>query len=77
MHLHYLRFSLRLDLFQLSAVPSCECSTRPNVIFDDEIQNIRDAIAREIKLKDDCIIKIVEILDYAILHEKAVVMNFG
>ncbi|MCH1783867.1 DMP12 family DNA mimic protein [Psychrobacter glaciei] len=48
-----------------------------NVIFDEEIQNIRDAIVQDVELKDDFIIKIIEILDYAILHKKAVVMNFG
>lgn len=48
-----------------------------NVIFDEEIQNIRNAIVKEVALKDSNIMKIIEILDYAMLHEKAVIMNFG
>lgn len=48
-----------------------------NVIFDVEIKQIRDAVTEEFTLKDESINKMIDILDYAITHEKAVVMNFG
>lgn len=48
-----------------------------NVIFDIEIEKIRDAVIEEFILKDNNINKMIEILNYAIFHRKAVVINLG
>ncbi|MGP5494664.1 DMP12 family DNA mimic protein [Psychrobacter celer] len=48
-----------------------------NVIFDEEIEKIRDMIVNDFTPKDKNIEKMIDILNYAMTYNKAVIINLG
>lgn len=52
-------------------------SSDSNVIFDEEIEKIHDTIVNDFTPKDKNIGKMIDILNYAMTHNKAVIINLG